>query len=325
MRLQGRVRVAMAILLATGVSCGGFAPVRWQGLQDEETAGPVWPEPPAPARVAWQGAYEARSDGYIRPHGLGLAADGSLCVADPPSRIVWRQDAEGRTKRVGEDDLRLPVDCAFLPDGSLMVADSMLGRVLIFDQRRRLVGESASEAFERPVSLAVDAKRGRVIAADSSAHRLVVLSFEGTVQATIGRRGTAPGEFNYPVAVTLGDGGRIIVVDSMNFRVQILDSEGRPITAFGVAGDGPGTFSRPRGVAVDGQGNIWVADALFDNVQIFDRRGRLLLAVGSQGRGRGEFWMPADVVAAGGRVLVADAYNRRVQAFELLATGATTP
>ena len=125
--------------------------------------------------------------------------------------------------------------------------------------------------------------------------------------------------------MALDEDGRIVVVDSMNFRVQILDPEGEPVTTFGVAGDGPGTFSRPRGVAVDGLGNIWVTDALFDNAQIFDRQGRLLLAVGRQGRGRGEFWMPADVAAAGGRVLVADAYNRRVQAFELLATGATTP
>ena len=70
---------------------------------------------------------------------------------------------------------------------------------------------------------------------------------------------------------------------------------------------------------MDEAGRVYVADALFDNVQLFDDEGRLLLAVGRHGRGPGEFWMPAGVsIAPGGTILVADAYNQRVQVFRLV-------
>jgi len=315
--------LATAVLVLAG-ACSAVAPVRYEAGDGVGT--PVWPEPPAAARVRWEGAWNARSDGYVRPHGLDAAADGALCVADPPARLVWRHDPEGRIRRVGDGDLRQPVDCALLPDGALAVADSVLGRVFIFDARGRLRGASPENALERPVALAADPAAGRLFVADALGHRIVILGLDATPRGAFGHRGTGKGEFNFPVALELMPGGRLAVVDSMNFRVQIVTTDGTPVAVFGSAGDGPGTFSRPRGIAVDAQGHIWVADALFDNVQIFDQQGRLLLAVGRQGRGPGQFWMPAGIASRDdGRVFVADAYNRRVQVFALLAPGGTTP
>lgn len=308
--------------------------------------GPVFEAPAAGAapvtvpfaadRVAWLGEYRASKGGYggyVRPHGIAASPEGSLCVADPGARAVWihaadpsakERAAAGRPARsVGVSELSSPVDCAFLPDGPVAVADSAAAAVVAYDAAGRLLWRSAAGELTRPVGLAVDRRGERLLVADAGAHRLVVMDFEGRVTEAYGGRGAEPGRFNFPTAVDLSADGRIFVLDAMNFRVQVLSPEGRAGLVFGVAGDGPGTFFRPRGIGVDREGRIYVADALFDNVQVFDETGRLLLALGSRGQRPGEFSMPAGIaVGAGGELYVADALNRRVQVMRLVASQA---
>jgi sugar lactone lactonase YvrE len=70
---------------------------------------------------------------------------------------------------------------------------------------------------------------------------------------------------------------------------------------------------------VDRIGHIFVADALLDAVQVFSDDGQLLLGVGEQGMKAGQFWMPNGLFVNGDDVLyVADAYNQRVQVFQVL-------
>ena len=292
----------------------------------EDAEAPRWPLPPEAKRVTWMGEYRAArgrserlSGGYVRPHGVGLGAEGELCVADPGARVVWVHAEDRAVRFVGQGVLRSPIDCAFLPGARLAVADSAARVVVAFDTRGRVVWRSAAGELARPVGLAVDRAGGRLLVADAKAHGLVEMDFEGRVTGRLGGRGEEPGSFNFPTAVAIGRDGSILVLDSLNFRVQVLTGAGQPRFAFGVAGDGPGTFLRPRGIGVDSKGRIYVADALFDNVQIFDHQGRLLLALGQRGRQPGEFSMPAGVaVHPAGRLYVADAYNRRVQVFRLL-------
>ena len=285
----------------------------------------VWPTPPETARLAWAGEYRPGARGYRRPHGLGVASDGRVCIADPGAGVVWLHAPEGRARYVGAGKLHSPVDCAFVGPELLVVSDSMAGQLVAFDPRGKVVWRSAAGEMARPAGIAVDAEGQRIVVCDVTRHRLVIVDTAGQVIGEIGERGAEEGQFNFPTDVAIGPWGRLYVVDAMNFRIQILDPEGRAVLTFGVAGDGPGTFHRPRGVSVDRQGRIYVSDALFDVVQIFDGQGRLLMALGQRGRGPGEFWMPAGVaVQDGSRLLVADAYNRRVQAFRLLVAAEET-
>ncbi|HAM39984.1 MAG TPA: 6-bladed beta-propeller, partial [Candidatus Omnitrophica bacterium] len=76
----------------------------------------------------------------------------------------------------------------------------------------------------------------------------------------------------------------------------------------------------------DGDGRVYVVDALFDTVQIFDASGRLLLNFGQRGSDRGAFWLPNGLcLEDGARIYVADAYNQRVQVFELLDADQSAP
>ena len=129
--------------------------------------------------------------------------------------------------------------------------------------------------------MAIDGDRQLLYVADSKKHQVFCYStVDGAAVRTIGRRGSEPGEFNFPTNVFVDKEGRLYVTDTLNFRIQSFDPDGKPLRAFGTLGDTPGSLNRPKGIGVDDEGHIYVADSSFNNFQIFDQAGQLLLFVG---------------------------------------------
>jgi DNA-binding beta-propeller fold protein YncE len=218
-----------------------------------------------------------------------------------------------------------PTGIAVDPSGTVFVADATLNRVFGYAPTGELVVAIGHDGdLESPAGMAVDGVRRRLYVADSKKHQVFCYSTaDGTAIRTIGRRGSEPGEFNFPTNVSVDKEGRLYVTDTLNFRIQTFDPEGRPIGAFGTLGDTPGSLNRPKGLAVDDEGHVYVADTSFNNFQIFDQTGQLLLFVGSVGSGPGEFFLPAGMfIDARNRVYVVDQGNARVQVFQYLHTPA---
>lgn len=204
-------------------------------------------------------------------------------------------------------------------DGAVLLTDSEEGVVYRMDpQRKELAAWPAGRRFGQPVGIARSPVDGRIWVVETARHRIFILDREGRPVDSVGRRGTAPGEFNYPTSLWIDRKGQVYVVDALNFRIQVFSPEGKCISAFGKQGDCSGTFARPKGIAVDSQGNIFVADALFHTVQVFSLKGDFLFSVGRQGHGQGEFWMPSGIfIDENDNIYVADSYNGRVQVFRL--------
>ncbi len=201
----------------------------------------------------------------------------------------------------------------------LWVADSVAQTIYIFNSNGALVEQTSPGQFVRPTGLCFDPTHQRVFVTDTGAHRIVVCSLDGHPIATLGRRGTALGEFNFPTNVAVDSTGRLYVSDSLNFRVQQFSPDLKPLRAIGSKGDMPGYFGQPKGVACDSQNHLYVVDANFEAVQIFDASGRLLLNFGSEGTKNGQFWLPAGIcIDSHDRIWIADAYNRRVEVFDYL-------
>ena len=114
--------------------------------------------------------------------------------------------------------------------------------------------------FKRPTGIAVDSAAQRIYVTDTLRDEVFVLDMQGKVLQTIGKRGTAEGEFNFPTELRL-DGPNLMVVDAMNFRVQVFDRSGKFQYAIGKIGDSPGAMFRPKGVSVDSEGDLYVVDA----------------------------------------------------------------
>ena len=302
--------------------------------------GPAWPAPPADPCVVYVQSFAGPADVGIKPPTLsriagwftgsghagvpldkpfGLALDdaGNLLLTDTGANAVCCLDRAGkkwlRWEQAGKTRFQSPVAVARRRD-TIFVADSALGKVLAFDLKGKPQFEITRE-LERPSGLAIFGDK--LFIADSQRHQVVICDADGKFVSRFGRRGSAPGEFNFPTHLAVDAGGRVFVTDSLNCRVQVFDATGQIQHVIGSPGDGPGCFSRPKGVAVDRYGHIYVVDALFDNVQIFDDQGRLLLNWGDAGSGPGQFWLPSGIaIGRDNEIYVADSYNHRVQVFK---------
>jgi DNA-binding beta-propeller fold protein YncE len=153
----------------------------------------------------------------------------------------------------------------------------------------------------------------------SNEHKVLVFDAKsGEHLFDIGKRGTAPGEFNLPRDTAVAPDGSVYVVDGGNFRVQKFTADGKFISTFGAIGRQMGQFSRPKEAAVDSVGNVYVIDAAFGNFQIFNPEGKLLLAIGNRSNtdGPAKFSLPSGIAVDGdGRVYVVDQYFRKVDVF----------
>lgn len=305
----------------------------------------VWPAPPEAARVTWVQAFSQAGDLGIRRSLLQRIGDfvfgapdtrivrpmavvesgGALFVADPGVRAVHRFDrTAGRydlLRAEGDVALPSPVGLARGAVGEVYVTDSALKKVFV------ILADTSSAAelnlgvpLRQPTGIAFDPKSGRLFVADTGAHVVRVFGRDGRLLQTIGARGEADGQFNYPTLLWRdAASGRLYVTDSLNFRVQVFDDAGRFVSKFGRHGDGSGDMARHKGVATDRHGHVYVVDSLFHAVQVFDDAGQLLLGIGGQGNDRGEFWLPTGIfIGDDQRIYVADSYNQRVQVFRYI-------
>ena len=258
----------------------------------------------------------------VRPMAV-VAVKGVVFVADPGAKGVHRFDPQaGRYDLiVAEADMPLlsPVGLAVGADGEVYVTDSVMAAVLVIRPGAEVAAPLPLPKMRQPTGVAYDRAGGRLFVADTTAHRVNVFGRDGSLQASLGRRGDGDGEFNYPTYLWRDGRGRLYVADSLNFRIQVFDEDGRFLGKFGKAGDGMGDFMRQKGVATDSFGHVYIVDALASALLIHDQAGRLLLSIGSLGQGRGEFWLPAGIyIGEDDQIYVADAYNSRVQVFRYI-------
>ena len=341
---------ALHHLLVLALAGGGLACAatpRQPTPTPDERVDLVWPPPPAPARIAWEGSFtlprdvrlgpgvwrRARrlvfggpDDSLVQPQGIAAVND-VVYVTDPgrPRGLVYDR---GRRRFTSLDATRtrpweVPTSVAATTDGVLFVADAVGALYRLAPPWHEAV-RLDWPGLERPVAVTVDESRGRLYVLDAAHHAMFWGTLEGAYVGRAGERGSAPGQFNFPTHLAVAPDGTILVTDAMNFRVQRLSPDGAPLSAFGKLGDGTGDFAKPKGIAVDETGTVYVVDAMFDVVQLFDTEGRLLLWFGGSGYQPGRFWLPTGIALdAAGRIYVADSYNRRVQIFTRLQEGAS--
>jgi len=259
----------------------------------------------------------------VRPYATTHDSTGRLLVADPGQRGIHIYDFEKRkyqfVKGPRGRELVSPIDVACDKNDDIYVSDSVRAKVYVFDTRGRFLrtigGATGDARLVRPTGMILDRTARRVYLTDTLRHQVVVFGMDGSLVRVIGKRGTGPGEFNFPTALTLS-AGKLYVVDAMNFRIQTITPEGEFAGAFGQLGDQTGTLNRPKGIAADTEGNLYVVDAMFETVQVFDPEGRLLYYFGSTGTKPGQFQVPTGISIDDRNIIyIADSLNRRVQVF----------
>jgi len=256
-----------------------------------------------PLKHSWMDAFRG---GAVVPF-VGTPAgidylDGHLYICDTDKNFVHDWDlAGGRARCFGtkeEMSLAKPVAVAVSDDGTVYVADTQRGEVVIFDAAgdSRALAPPARPDY-KPAALAV--RDGTLYVADIASHQIDVFSAgDGTHSGTFGGTGSAEGKLYFPMGLTTTDGGSILVSDSMNGRVQVFNASCAPVLSIGGLGDRYGDMGRPRHVAVGPDQIVFVADAAFARVHVFNMEGQLLMLLGGEEDAPGATPMPVGVAIA---------------------------
>lgn len=335
-----RTFVLLWLLAAALAAC---APVKWDAVLDEP-AKFSWPPVPNPKKVEYLGTLhqftavghslrtvlfgQTRAGELVKPVAIAIGADGRMAIADAGKQgvhlFIPGQQKYLLLTKAGEEDLQSPVSVMFDSGQNLVVSDSSLAKVFVFDGNGAYAKEIVppqAQAFARPTGIAYSQTDGQMYVVDSKAHQILAFNDEGQHARSFGKRGAGNGELNIPTHIATGSDGKVYVNDAMNFRAQVFTARGDFVTMFGHHGDGSGDFAMPKGIAVDRSGIIYVAETLFDAVQLFSPQGDYLLTLGSQGQGPAEFWMPTGLfIDQDNKLYVCDTYNKRIQIFQLYGT-----
>ena len=258
----------------------------------------------------------------VRPQS-GMASGSRIYVTDVGRGAVFVFDRAGGDLLVwnqadGGSSLISPVGITTGKDGSIMVADSELQRVIKLSAEGKTLGSFGEGVLSRPTGLVRHADSGRIYVVDTREHNIKVFNDDGELVDVIGFQGDGAGQFNAPTHIALND-NRLYVTDTLNARIQVLDLDGEPLADIGRRGLYLGNLARPKGVTVDAEGNVYVVESYYDHLLVFNTQGEFLLPIGGTGREVGQFFLPSGAWSDEmGRIYVADMYNGRVVIFQFL-------
>lgn len=243
---------------------------------------------------------------FAAPHGLSVAEDGSIWVADIALNSVTRLDADGRLVRQYGDAY------PFYLEALLRIRN-------VFP---RLPLPMSEATFARPTDVALLSGERFAVTDGYRNSRLAVFGYDGTLLWQIDRRGSEPGYFHLPHGLAADDNGNLYVADRRNARIQVFSDNGRFLRVIENA-----TVGRPFGLEV-GPGNcLYVADGgdSLDGggsnrvgIGMLTLQGSPILRMGKTGAETDSFSLPHDIaVSPSGHAYVADVQAKRVQVVDL--------
>jgi NHL repeat len=175
----------------------------------------------------------------------------------------------GETDVAGDDDKHFsrPQDLAWLPDGSLLVADGLgNSRVAKFDKNGKFLTAWGTRGngpgqFAGPHGIATDRNR-RVYVADRTNHRIQIFDENGKFLDQW------PG-FRQANDILISADQHVWVADGTNSKVLEYDQNGKLLYSWGTYGTLPGQFWELHQMSVDAAGNFYGADSFGGRVQKF--------------------------------------------------------
>jgi streptogramin lyase len=158
-----------------------------------------------------------------------------------------------------------PQDLAFLPDGSILVADGLRNaRIARFDKNGKFVSSfgtrgSGPGQLSGVHGIAVG-KDGRIYVADRSNRRIQIFDESG-------KSLDIWPNLRQPNDVVISDDGTVWVVDGTNARLLQFDKDGKRLYWWGTYGMQPGQFWEPHQLSIDAEGNLYIADSFGGRTQ----------------------------------------------------------
>ncbi len=152
--------------------------------------------------------------------------------------------------------------------------------------------------------------------ADGTRINMFRLGDEGEEYITeFGSYGERPGQFIWPMAISLDKDTNVYVSDEYLHRITVFNKDGEYVSHWGTHGSGDGELDRPAGITIRDD-VMYVVDSRNHRVQKFTLDGKYRSQWGSLGQGPGQFNTPWGIsLDKEGNVFVADWRNDRIQSF----------
>jgi DNA-binding beta-propeller fold protein YncE len=144
--------------------------------------------------------------------------------------LKYLRTVGGPSQQPGDDapgTFAKPTNIAVGPNGDLYVADTLNGRIQIFDAEgtfRSTFGKPGDGPgdFARPKGIAIDGD-GHIWVTDADQNRVKVFDRQGHLCAFFGEYGYFPGQFALPSGITIDKNNRVIVAEQvLNGRLQVF-------------------------------------------------------------------------------------------------------
>ena len=196
---------------------------------------------------------------------------------------VFSNDGEELLMTLGEKDVGgndethfgRPQDVAFLPDGSILVADGLdNSRIVKLDPEGNYItswGEKGNGRgqFDGVHAVATDST-GRIYVADRNNDRIQV--FNETTRSPWYHPSVSPiatwPDFDFPNDIMIS-GYDVWVADNMPTKFVKLDLNGNRLYTWDASGEGPGLYRELHQFSVDSDGNLYGADNVLGRTQKF--------------------------------------------------------
>jgi len=307
---------------------------------------------PGPVRFmrTW-GTQGSKPGEFHFPIGIAVNRDDEVFVTDHYNNRVQKFDADGKLL-AHFPVLPNPGGLAVDNKGNLLIShfpaarlskEKTPDRISVYTPTGKFLrqwgksGEGDGE-LSWPGGIVVS-REGRVYVADQTNRRVQVFDAHGKFLMKWGRYGVKSGEFGGntsklsrvggPQFVALDSHGNIYTTEGSVGRVQKFTPDGKYLLSWGDNEDRPGSFGGeftgfkaslkgPIGVCVDRQDRVWVT-CVRGRIQQFTGEGKYLRGFGEeQGNKPGQFFAPHGLALdSRGHLYVVDAYNHRVQKFDV--------
>ena len=260
------------------------------------------------------------------PTRLALGLDNEIYVSDAEADAVFIYDAE--LNLAGElRGIRRPLGVAVAPNGNVYIGSDARDEVQVYDYSGERIQTIGAGTIKMPNDLVVD-RDGWLYVADSLSNKVWIFDPNGVPAGSAGSEGDDPGRLDFPVAITIAyriegsaEIGELFVADQRHASIQVFDLQGNFLRSYGgkvTSGTSnsswQGKFVRIQSLAVDAPGRIHAVDCYMNKVQILDAvTGVYLDSYGEFGTDGGRLNLPLDILVTGGRVIVTNAGNKRVE------------
>jgi len=229
---------------------------------------------------------------FFYPTDIDIDAQGNLYVIDKQTRRLSKFDSSGhfiasvdiRTDPKNPAEQSEPWGVAVAPNGDVVVADTFGWRIKVFDAALKPIltfGNAPTQGkplgpldLFGPRAVAFDAN-GNMWVTDTGDGRIQVFTLNGTFVRTIGSKGSAPGQFDEPVGISIASDGTVFVADMYNARVDILNADGSFRSSFPVEGWGGRDVNDKPYIRALTDGRIALSLPALNQVRIYTRSGQL--------------------------------------------------